>query len=65
LTKRDCPCEYCECTMTSSIFLIDPCPLCLGSHEEYNDYQEGIGIKENKEWGNIPETVTRNCFGGK
>jgi len=22
-------------------------------HEEYNDYHEGLGIKENRAWGNI------------
>ena len=54
MNKRDCPCEYCECTTTSFAFMLDPCPSCLCNHEEYNDYQEGLGIKENREWGNIP-----------
>jgi len=57
---KDCPCEYCECTMTSSIHLIDPCPHCLMLHDEYGDYQTGLGIKENKEWGNIPEIPKRS-----
>ena len=42
--KRDCPCEHCECTTESSCFLIDPCPNCLMTHEEYNDYIEGLGV---------------------
>ena len=42
---RDCPCEYCECTTISYVHLIDPCPHCLMKHEEYDDYQEGLGVK--------------------
>ncbi len=53
--KRDCPCEYCECTTISVSYMIDPCPGCLMHHEEYDDYREGLGIKQNKEGGNIPE----------
>lgn len=41
---KDCPCEHCECTTQSTIKLIDPCPHCLMTHEEYNDYQEGLGV---------------------
>ena len=59
MDKRDCPCEYCECTTTSYIYMTDPCPECLIDHEEYNDYQSGLGIKENKEWGNIPDKTSR------
>lgn len=55
MTKRDCPCEYCECNTISYIYMTDPCPECLIDHEEYNDYQTGLGIKENKEWGHIPD----------
>ena len=42
--KRDCPCEHCECTTESTCFLIDPCPHCLMTHKEYNDYVEGLGV---------------------
>lgn len=51
--KRDCPCEYCECNTTSYGKRIDPCGYCLMHHPEYDNYQEGLGIEENREWGNI------------
>jgi hypothetical protein len=52
--KRDCPCQYCKCTTTSMNYLKDPCGFCLARHEEYNNYEAGLGIKENTEQGNIP-----------
>lgn len=63
MSKRDCPCEYCECTTTSMNKLIDPCGFCLGHHEEYNDYEAGLGIKENKELENIPNKTVSNKGG--